>query len=162
MSVTNLTVQLWSFTPSLAAVVVADSDSENDCLEAAARAGAKKERAKAKGEATLSSSTRDSQDASGASGEAAVLRCSTAPVDSDTLSPILLNVLDVCGHIISSLVKPPPIVHDCVPSLGDALDKDQFVCTMATVISVQEAKWFWPQIKLSVNHATQFRNFARS
>ncbi|KAI0686686.1 hypothetical protein BC835DRAFT_1420288 [Cytidiella melzeri] len=108
-------------TPLLAAVVVVDSDSENDRLEAAARASAKKE--KAKGKATISSSTRDSQGASGASGKAAVLRRGTAPVDSDTPSPILLNVRDVCGHIISSLVKPPPIVHYRVPSLGNALDK---------------------------------------
>ncbi|KAI0684136.1 hypothetical protein BC835DRAFT_1422551 [Cytidiella melzeri] len=171
-------------TPSSAAVVVVDSDSENDRLEAAARATAKKE--KAKGKATISSSTRYSQGASGASGEAAVLRRGTAPVDLDTPSPILLNVRDVRGHIISSLVKPPPIVHDRVPSLGNALDeyvdrhglpnefilnvytaysltttRDQFVRTMATVISVQEAKWLWPQIKLSVNHATRVRNFAR-
>ncbi|KAI0348040.1 hypothetical protein BDW22DRAFT_1424272 [Trametopsis cervina] len=100
---------------------------------------------------------------------------------------IYVNVRDIQGYLRYPSMSPLRPKHDTfVPSLGEELDEfldrfgfqdlyvlnlyharcraktmDQFVGILATVISVQEARWFWPKIHLPVKCVLRVRNFDR-
>ncbi|KAI0690867.1 hypothetical protein BC835DRAFT_1307736 [Cytidiella melzeri] len=107
-------------TPLLAAVVVVDSDSENDRWRLPLELALRKRKQKVRQQSAQAPGTRKAQ----AVPVERLQFCGVVPL-LWTRTPLAHSSQrsDVCGHIISSLVKPPPIVHYRVPSLGNALDK---------------------------------------
>ncbi|KAI0686721.1 hypothetical protein BC835DRAFT_1420229 [Cytidiella melzeri] len=109
------------------------------------------------------------------------------PVDANASPLIYMNIRNTQGDITSSTLTPPTVLRgERVQSLGPTIDEftdcwgllnatilnlysarvrstteDQFICSLAPSISLQEGKWFWKMIRLPVNHATCVRNYAR-
>jgi hypothetical protein len=101
---------------------------------------------------------------------------------------IYVNHRDIRGHITSFSSIPPRInARERVPSLGEDVDEfvdcfgfnnqyildvyharlqaiteDQFICILATNISIQEAKWLWRKVCIPRDRSTRVRNFAKA
>ncbi|KAI0348041.1 hypothetical protein BDW22DRAFT_51359 [Trametopsis cervina] len=100
---------------------------------------------------------------------------------------IYINLRDFRGHVRYSSMNPlPPTFNKPVPSLGEELDEfldrfgfetkyifnlydarvqattvDEFAGMLASVISTQEARWFWPRIRLPAKLVIRMREFER-